>query len=41
MSTRCIPQYLHIGESLFMYITTSSIDGHVCDFTTVNKIKIV
>jgi hypothetical protein len=37
MPTRCIPQYQHMDESLFMCTTTSSMDERVCDFTTVNK----
>jgi hypothetical protein len=37
MRTHCISQYQHMGESLFMCTTTSSMDEGVCDFTTVNK----
>jgi hypothetical protein len=38
MPTRCISQYQHMGESLFMCTTTLPMDEHVCDFTIVNKI---
>ena len=37
MPTRCISQYQHMGESLFMCTITPSMDERVCDFTTDNK----